>query len=51
VPELVKPYAHAVEFPPDGATVALDWIGIETPDPLTACAGYERPSGCLSRCS
>jgi hypothetical protein len=42
---LVKAYAHAIEFPPDGATVALDWIGIESPAPLSACAGYERPVG------
>ena len=43
--EEVKPYARAVEFPPDGASIALDWTGIESPDPLASCPGYERPSG------
>jgi hypothetical protein len=44
-PEEVKPYARAVEFPPDGATVALDWLGLEAPDPLASCPGFERPVG------
>jgi hypothetical protein len=44
-PEEVKPYPHAIEFPPDGATVALDWKGIETPDPLTSCSDYQYPAG------
>jgi uncharacterized protein YkwD len=44
-PEEVKPYARAVEFPPDGAAVALDWTGPEAPDPLESCPGYERPVG------
>ncbi|MGB9382008.1 FHA domain-containing protein [Candidatus Binatus sp.] len=44
-PEEVKPYARAVEFPPDGAAVALDWPGVETPDPLASCSGYTRPVG------
>jgi hypothetical protein len=38
-------YAKAVEFPPDGATVSLDWPGIEFPDPLEGCPGYETPTG------
>ncbi len=44
-PEEVKPYARAVEFPPDGAAVALDWAGLEAPDPLASCPGFERPVG------
>lgn len=44
-PEEVKPYARAVEFPPDGAAVALDWLGLEAPDPLASCPGFERPVG------
>jgi len=44
-PEEVKPYARAIEFPPDGAAVSLDWIGLEAPDPLASCPGYERPVG------
>jgi hypothetical protein len=43
--EEVKPYAHAIEFPPDGASVSLDWVAIESPDPLASCPGYERPAG------
>jgi hypothetical protein len=41
----VEPYARAIEFPPDGASVSMDWIGIESPDPLASCPGYERPAG------
>lgn|GEM_PF-869399 len=44
-PGEVKPYARAIEFPPDGAAVSLDWIGLEAPDPLASCPGYERPVG------
>jgi hypothetical protein len=44
-PQDVEPYARAIEFPPDGASVSLDWIGIESPDPLASCPGYERPAG------
>jgi uncharacterized protein YkwD len=44
-PEEEKPYPRAVEFPPDRANVALDWIGLEAPDPLESCAGYSRPVG------
>ena len=44
-PEEVKPYPRAIEFPPDGAALALDWIGLEAPDPLASCSGYERPVG------
>jgi len=43
--EEVKPYARAMEFPPDGSAIALDWIGVESPDPLASCSGYERPVG------
>jgi hypothetical protein len=43
--EEVKPYPHAIEFPPDGASVSLDWVAIESPDPLTSCPGYQRPTG------
>ncbi len=43
--EEVKPYARAVEFPPDGASMALDWISLDSPDPLASCPGYERPAG------
>ncbi|HEV2170611.1 MAG TPA: CAP domain-containing protein, partial [Candidatus Binatus sp.] len=44
-PEDVKPYRRVVEFPPEGADIALEWIGLETPDALTSCSGYERPVG------
>jgi uncharacterized protein YkwD len=40
-----KPYPRAIEFPPDRADVALDWIGLEAPDPLESCPGYSRPVG------
>ncbi len=44
-PEDVKPYRRAVEFPPEGADIALEWIGLEVPDALASCSGYERPVG------
>ncbi len=44
-PEEVKPYAHAVEFPPGGATISLRWRGLDSPNPLTACPGYTAPVG------
>jgi uncharacterized protein YkwD len=44
-PEDVKPYRRAVEFPPEGADIALEWIGLEEPDALASCSGYERPVG------
>ena len=44
-PEDVKPYRRAVEFPPEGANIALEWIGLEVPDALASCSGYERPVG------
>lgn len=44
-PEEVKPYAHAVEFPPDGSSISIRWNGIEWPDPLTGCPGYSAPAG------
>jgi hypothetical protein len=34
-----------IEFPPDGATVAIRSFGNEWPDPRTNCPGYEPPSG------
>ncbi len=34
-----------IEFPPDGATVAITSFGNEWPDPRTNCPGYEPPSG------
>jgi pSer/pThr/pTyr-binding forkhead associated (FHA) protein/uncharacterized protein YkwD len=43
--EEVKRYPRAIEFPPDGAASALDWPGLEAPDPLASCPGYERPTG------
>jgi hypothetical protein len=43
--EEVKPYARAIEFPPDGAEVSLAWTGIEWPDPLAGCPGYAAPAG------
>jgi len=44
-PEDVKPYRRAVEFPPEGADIALEWVGLEAPDALASCSGYERPVG------
>jgi uncharacterized protein YkwD len=44
-PEDQQPYPRAIEFPPDRADVALDWIGLEAPDPLESCPGYSRPVG------
>ncbi len=44
-PEEQKPYPRAIEFPPDRANVALDWVGLESPDPLESCPGYSRPVG------
>ncbi|HEY6300069.1 MAG TPA: CAP domain-containing protein [Candidatus Binatus sp.] len=44
-PEEQQTYARAIEFPPDGAAVALDWVGLEAPDPLASCPGYARPVG------
>ncbi|MGB8412866.1 MAG: FHA domain-containing protein [Candidatus Binatus sp.] len=34
-----------IEFPPDGATVAIRSFGNEWPDPRTNCPGYEPRSG------
>jgi uncharacterized protein YkwD len=34
-----------IEFPPDGATIAMRSFANEWPDPLTSCLGYEPPSG------
>jgi Cysteine-rich secretory protein family len=38
-------YAHPIEFPPNGSTVALSWPGGEWPSPLTGCPGYSEPIG------
>jgi uncharacterized protein YkwD len=43
--EEARPYPRGIEFPPDNAAVGLDWIGVESPDPLASCSGYERPVG------
>ena len=40
-----RPYDRPVIFPPDGATISLEWLGIESPNPLSACPGYEAPTG------
>ena len=34
-----------IEFPPDGASVAITSFGNEWPNPRTNCPGYEPPSG------
>ena len=34
-----------IEFPSDGATIAMRSFANEYPDPLTSCPGYEAPSG------
>ncbi|HEY2105133.1 MAG TPA: FHA domain-containing protein [Candidatus Binataceae bacterium] len=34
-----------VRFPPEGATVHLNALSDEWPDPLTACRGYSLPAG------
>jgi hypothetical protein len=34
-----------IEFPSDGATIAMRSFANEYPDPLTSCPGYEPPSG------
>jgi pSer/pThr/pTyr-binding forkhead associated (FHA) protein len=44
-PDEVKRYPRAIEFPPDGAAAGIDWPGLEAPDPLASCPGYERPAG------
>ncbi len=38
-------YAHPVEFPPNGSTIALSWRGGEWPNPLDGCPGYSEPVG------
>ena len=39
------PYAKAIEFPPDGVAVPISWSGVEFPNPLASCPGYEMPVG------
>jgi hypothetical protein len=34
-----------IEFPPDGATIAMRSFAEEWPNPRTSCPGYEPPSG------
>ena len=43
--DALKPYTSAIEYPPDGAVLALRWIGVESPDPLASCQDYGRPVG------
>ena len=37
--------AHPIEFPPDGSSVALEFLDHEWPDPLSACPDYAAPVG------
>jgi len=39
------PYARAIEFPPDGVPVPINWSGVEFPNPIASCPGYEMPVG------
>ena len=43
--QAVGPYASAVEFPPDGSTVALSFNPGESPDPLASCPGFPEVAG------
>jgi len=45
VGDVAKAYQHAIEFPPDGSTVGLEFVGGEFPDPLASCPGYSMPVG------
>jgi hypothetical protein len=46
IPEETGRLKSAVEFPPDGATVALQsYRGPDFPDPLPSCPGYKAPTG------
>jgi uncharacterized protein YkwD len=38
-------FDDAIMFPPDGSMVALLQLDREWPDPLSACAGYQKPVG------
>lgn len=39
------PYTRAIEFPPDGVPVPINWSGVEFPNPIASCPGYEMPVG------
>lgn len=46
IPEETGRLRSPVEFPPDGATVALQsYLGPDYPDPLPSCPGYKAPTG------
>ncbi len=46
IPEETGRLKSAVEFPPDGATVALQsYRGPDYPDPSPSCPGYKAPTG------
>jgi hypothetical protein len=46
IPEETGRLRLPVEFPPDGATVALQsYRGPDYPDPLPSCPGYKAPTG------
>jgi hypothetical protein len=38
-------YPSAIEFPSGSAPVAINWTGVEYPDPLASCPGYQMPVG------
>lgn len=38
-------YPSAIEFPSGSAPVAINWTGVEYPDPLASCPGYQLPVG------
>ncbi len=48
-PEDVKPYRRAVEFPPEGADIALEWMG-RGPTRLRAAVATSVRSGFRSHC-
>jgi uncharacterized protein YkwD len=40
-----SPLAAPIEYPPDGASIAMNSFVGEWPDPLAACPGYSLPAG------
>jgi hypothetical protein len=40
-----KSFARPIEFPPSNATVSLQFVNYEWPDPLAACPDYAPPVG------
>lgn len=38
-------FARAVEFPPDGGSIAASWTGDSGIDPIASCTGYSLPAG------